>query len=161
SRKRMAQVISVVKGNERQRFQAAYETVMDYFRRGKDEMLKSLSLDTIEQLIRAGKPLPQARTEENNGKPEKPTTNSTAQRPLRGRQLDKIIGQMVASGDKKDRKELKQLAADLRDVYSEEDGSADGNIAIGDNVVDTDLRDETRAILDAISHFCNADAWGG
>ncbi len=160
SRKRMAQVVTLAKGKERRRFQDAYESVMDYFRRGQDDVLKDLTLDIIEQLIRAGKPLPQLKPgdEEEEGRPEQPPA---VQRPLRGRQLDKAIGRIVASGNRKDRQELKQLADDLREVYEETDGNSEDGIVIGEQAVDPGVRDETRTILDTIAYVCNADAWGG
>ena len=66
SRKRMAQVIASLKGNEKKRFEKAFQRVMGFFSRNDRDALQHLDLETLETLIRNGRPLPNSSERKKN-----------------------------------------------------------------------------------------------
>lgn len=93
SRKRMGTVLSKAK-QDKQHLKSAFEAIKEYYRRGGDEPLKQLDVKTVEDLIKAGRPMPKTApvpkpTNGNGGSDTEPV------KPLKGKNLHKELARMV------------------------------------------------------------------
>ncbi|MGE0606575.1 MAG: hypothetical protein AB7O62_05550, partial [Pirellulales bacterium] len=159
SRRRMAQVIGSYSGAMKRKFNSAYQSVMEFFKRGDLTSLQSLDLETLETLIKSGKALPkQDGSAKSQDSADKPTTNPD--RPLRGKRLTATIVEAVASQDKDRLEELAEFADGLVTLFGDP-GEAPESFSIGSQLVEPTSTDEHWNICRAIAHCCDASSWGG
>jgi hypothetical protein len=157
SRRRMALVVGTYTGTIKKRFNAAYQSIMDFFKRGDLASLQSLELEDLETLIKSGKPLPKATKRNIDPDSESPPTS---ERPLRGKRLASSIATIVASQDKEQLDDLTEFSNGLVKLFKDP-GDAPETFAIGSQIVEPTNTDEHWYLCRSIAHCCNENAWGG
>lgn len=164
SRKRMNQVLQRAAGEPQRELRGGARQLREFFAAGAPSLLQGLRLETVEQLIEAGRPLPLAPLEggEDDGDVPKPKPERT----LRGNELAEAVARKIVGGT-----DPEAITAYLDVVRSRMNEPEEDN---GDPVddealrpltsgrqLDTNVNSQTRAVRAFLTTFCTVDWWGG
>lgn len=168
SRKRIAQVLARSAGEERDLLRTTFRTVMRYYRHGSTDLLRDLSIQTVETLIKAGRPLPRSVPQPDPASPgDTDTTDGNGpsdvghDRPLSGSKLQREIAEKYLFGNDDDEKGLKAIGQALKKCL--ESPKSERTITVEDGFYGgTVLLDEpNRELLQLVGRLCSAKYWGG
>lgn len=165
SRRRMSSVLTKSIGVGQGSLRNALKDVMTFFRLGGDHILRRLDLETVEQIISAGRPLPKSdKSKEGdlgNDDVSVRTRSSTPDRPLRGRALQEAIAELVVRKDKEAERGLHELGENYRRNIEQPQQAEDAISApgFGERLLQADPPSaELRSFIGSV---CKADSWGG
>ena len=167
SRKRMNQVLRQAK-NERQReLRTSAQQLRNFFATGKQEMLQGLQIDTVAQLIEAGRPDPEplpSSSVDDDVLEESPSPKP--ERDLRGVELSTAIAGRVVGGF--DREAVAAYVHLVRSRMSDGEPCEDDPIdedalqpLTGGRQLIPNVRSQTRTMRSFLAIFCRSDVWGG
>lgn len=167
SRKRMNQVLQRAKDERQRELRTSALKLREFFTTGRLALLQNLRLDTVAQLIEAGRsesdpPPPLPHSEEDSGMlpPPKP------ERTLRGAELTAAVASRVVGGYDRE-----AVAAYVERVRSQmNDGEEDSGDPIDDETLQpltggrpltTNVKPQTRTLRAFLAAFCSNEYWGG
>jgi hypothetical protein len=178
NRRRIGSVLVRVRGEESDRLRRAFLTLKEFYFRGQIEALRQLDFATVEQLIEAGRPLPQ--TPPPQPAPPEPTLEeiwladtlalddvpadepTQSDRPLRGKELQQTIAECAASYTPENQQGLRQLGEFLKQRLQEPQETEDEitlNAGFAGRTLQPALpRDELRQFM---GYVCGSQQWGG
>ncbi|HEX7998848.1 MAG TPA: FtsK/SpoIIIE domain-containing protein [Pyrinomonadaceae bacterium] len=172
SRKRMSSVLAKAHGSKQAGLRNAFKDLMEFFRRGGDDILKRLDVATVEQLLRAGRPLPSSSTsaavldnvddvnDNENGEPVDPPP-PPPERPLRGRSLVEAVAQLAVRTDKEAEKGLHEFGESYRRNLDNQQHIEEATITpgFGGQTLHPDM--PSKELRSFMGYACRADSWGG
>ncbi|MBP2018536.1 hypothetical protein J2Z79_001951 [Symbiobacterium terraclitae] len=165
SRKRLGNVLVGASGDERERLRRAFADLKVFYTTRDKQALRRLDVETVEALIKAGRPLPKKnrrvptpdRLVDDNG--GRDTEQSV---PLKGKRLVQAIAECVTQGTEDAQKGLQELVAAIRRrIANPQDGEATVAITpgFGGRTVVLDLPNGDLSAL--IVGACSDGRWGG
>lgn len=162
SRRRIGLVLSRSTGANRERLQRAFRLVKEFFSRGDTDVLRNLDVTTVEELLKAGRPLP-ALSKDSDDERDDVGDGTAGTRPLRGTALEVAISRCLVSGDESAEKALAQLQTDIEERLGQEDAQAREAVSVdewfGGQPIHPDYPDND--LIRVIGYLCNRDSWGG
>jgi hypothetical protein len=158
SRKRMMEVISRLTGGKKKRYSKTFKTVMAYFKYPDRETLKNLDLQTLEDLIRSGRPLPASPTIGNTTSPGNEPLNP--EKPLKGKALQNEVFALIASQEKEHLTELAEFSKTLRSIFDNPEKAGE-DLQLNNAVVVNPITEKKLETAQAIALCCNSNSWGG
>lgn len=166
SRKRMSSVIARATGDDRTRLRKAFHELMDFYRRGGTDILRDLDVTTVEELIKAGRPMPisESGAGSNNTDASDGNVDIFPDRPLRGQELTRTVSDMVVSYDEEAQIGLRDLAEALGDhLRNPQETSNTSGIVVNQGFGGRTIQPDQpfRELHALIGHACRDDAWGG
>lgn len=115
SRKRMSAALAQATGPNRERLTKGFHRLRSFFQHGNVSVLRELDLATVEELIKAGRPLPTAVVCERPVPATAPDdAPPRAERTLSGRELNREVAELAVSNDDESRRGLRELGEELR-----------------------------------------------
>lgn len=163
SRRRIGTVLLKATGDDRERLRKALSGLQDFFRRGDKKILKDLDHDTIEQLIRSGRPLPSPPEPEDENGNNDDNGDEPPRRVLQGKKLEQAVAELAVSDDSDEATEsFHQLGEFIRRQINDSDFD-ENDISIEQGFEGHLLRPTTpnNEIIQFIGLFCGEDRWGG
>ena len=175
NRQRMSSALGKAPASQATEMRAAFRALSDFYRRGDPQILRRLELGEVERLLDAGRPLPTPATspapvevqddESENDEMEEETAPAPApvdDRPLRGRELQQEISNLVVGRSAEQEEGLRELGEELRARMAQEQPSKD-DVAIesgfGGRSVQPELpSSDVRAF---VGMFCADGKFGG
>lgn len=177
SRKRMSSVLAKAQGSKQAGLRSAFKDLMEFFRRGGNDILQRLDVATVEQLLRAGRPLPSsgaataaaldnvddadtvdtADTDENG----EPAGAPPPDKPLRGRALVEAVAQLAVRNDKEAEQGLREFGESYRRNLDDPQHIEEATITpgFGGQTLHPDM--PSRELRSFMGYACRADRWGG
>lgn len=168
SRKKMSRSLARTKADDKDRLQAAYYKLQSFYKYGRREDLKELSLETVQELFSASQK--KAKRDKTNSNQDGNTTNtgdniSDNSTPIRPKELDSLISDAIVFGEDEDLENIQELFDKLSKHYDPETEGNDDEIApvggiFGDRsiAIENHQNDDLRKL---VGKFCNISAWGG
>lgn len=159
SRKRLTRVLTSASGARHENLRQSFLAIQRYFRTGNTDVLKSLGLDVVEELIKAGSPIRTAATGKRN-----PDRNGEigGGEVLKGKRAEQALaGSLVARGDD-GAKLLREYSDALSKKLDDPQNAPDAVTIERDGEVHTFRLEipgpETRGFFSLV---CSAGSWGG
>lgn len=152
SRQRMKSVLTKVEGQERVELQRAYQELMRFYKTGHRDILGELNVETVEQLIKSGKPKPKREVVE-----EKPNQTS-ANKTLQGRELDSRIAELVVGEDEESTSALRELGDAIREQRLNPQMATEDLSLEGQRVA---IAPAPTKLTELIAFACTVSNWGG
>lgn len=167
SRKRMNQVLQRAKDERQRELRTSAQKLREFFTTGRLVLLQNLRLDTVVQLIEAGRsesepPPPSPHSEEGGDELPSPKPERT----LRGAELIAAVASRVVGGHDRE-----AVAAYVERVRSQmNDGEEDNGDPIDDETLQpltggrpltTNVKPQTRTLRAFLAAFCSNEYWGG
>lgn len=158
SRKRLSGVLSKASEDDRKRLKAPFMHLRNYYRTGSKEILKSLDLDVVEELLKASKP---KKSPKKQGGRKGDTNKGNG--PLKGSGLERQISLKAIDGSIDSQEGLKELGEEVRTRLrnSNQDGDPTTTVKQGfeNQTIQLDLPNED--YMKFIYYSSNKDSWGG
>lgn len=167
SRKRMNQVLQRASYERQRELRSSAQQLREFFATGALVLLQNLQLDTVAQLIEAGRSDPDpllalSLTDQDIEVPPPPKPERT----LRGVELTEAVASRIVGG-----RDRGAVAAYVERVRSQmNDGEEDNGDPIDDEQLQpltggrpltTNVKPQTRTLRAFLSAFCSVDSWGG
>jgi hypothetical protein len=172
SRKRMSSVLAQTKGSGQSDLRGAFKDLMEFFRRGGEDILQRLDVATVEQLLRAGRPLPSRGAtpttisvvidDETDESAEPGNTSPPApDKPLRGRALVDAVAQLVVRNDQEAEEGLHEFGESYLRNLDDPQHIEEATITpgFGGQTLHPDL--PARELRSFMGYACREDSWGG
>lgn len=171
SRKRMSSVLAKAKESKQAGLASAFKDLMEFFRRGGEGILQRLDVITVEQLLKAGRPLLATGTstvildetddldvDENRKSGDTPLPSD---RPLRGRSLIEAVAQLAVRKDQEAEQGLHELGESYKRNLEDPQHIEEATITpgFGGQTLHTDP--PARELRSFMGYACRADSWGG
>lgn len=164
SRKRIAMVLANAQEPQRSRLREAFAHLNAFYRRRSKESLQQLDLETVEELIRAGKPLPKkaSRPDHDSSDTDAGTSGTEPSAPLRGKKLAEAIAECVSEFTDDSESGLRELAEALRrKLANPEEGPTTAEIGPGFGGRTIALELPPTDLTALFSGACSEGRWGG
>lgn len=163
SRRRIGMVLSKSKGQKQHDLREAFRALKEYYLRGQREVLARLEVSVVEELLKAGKPMPKsppAPGADADGSLQPPPVHPVS--VLKGRELKRAIAELVVSGTEGASRGLRQLGELMRERLAQTEPSSEavtledgfGSLLVLPDIGQADLRR-------FIGHLCTERFWGG
>jgi len=159
-RRKLSRALVQADKDEKNRLQAAYRELQDFFKYGRRDTLSRLDFATVEQLFTAAKAKKtKAKHQDNEGEGEATPT------VLRGKQLEEKIAELVvAPCDNEDEEALGELLGELKKHFDDscEENKA-GISSVGGSFGNSqiELDNHRTPLRKLVGVACNEDNWGG
>lgn len=158
SRKKLSRSLASKSYSTKTDLQKAYQALQKYYKYGNRDTLKGMNLALVESLFAASKEKPK-KPKPSKPEDEKPVEEPNA--PLRTKELNPIISDILVTGDESELEDLNKLLGELERHYepTEEpsDISAIGGTFGDRQVVPDECKSELRKLLGQV---CHSKAWG-
>jgi len=155
-RKKLSRALVLADANERERLRKAYQDLQDFFKYGRRETLSRLDLATVQQLFAAAKS-PKPKRNKKEGGPPKET-------PIRSKELEDTIADLVISPDEEDKEVLHELLSELRKHFDDTvQDNKDTIPAVGGEFSHRPivLDNHRTPLRKLVGMACSEDVWGG
>jgi hypothetical protein len=155
-RKRLSSALAKAESDDRDRYQAAYRNLQNFFKYGNRETLKELDYTTVRELLTATKPLKQNGSA-SGGQGGGGTTN---EKIIREKELNEIVSRCTVLSYDESKDYLSELLEKVRNHFETGDteiGQIGGEFDNRKIVLD---RHDT-ALPKLARQFCSQENWGG
>lgn len=157
-RKRLSSALAKAKDEDRDRYQAAYRNLQNFFKYGNRETLRELDYTTVRELLVATKPVKKNRgTSTGNGDGG---SGGTTEKIIREKELNDIVARCVVLSFEENKDYLSELLEKVRAHFESGDteiGQIGGEFESRKIVLD---RHDT-PLPKLVHQFCSQDYWGG
>lgn len=181
SRKRLSASLAKAKGEKKAELKLTYKRLLEYFKYGKKETLRDLSMEAVNQLWSATKidvkptpPVVPIDPENPEQPPINPPIDPVKKNTVRKKDFDNSITEALLSDDEEDQKFVREIEEALSSYFDDEQNTdkdpADkmdqqdlqGRISVGRFEGKTvDLGTPNTGLRRFVGNVCNADSWGG
>lgn len=171
SRKRMSSVLAKAKESKQTGLTSAFKDLMEFFRRGGEGILQRLDVTTVEQLLKAGRPLSAAgmsmvtlnETDDVDADENKKSgdTPLPSDRPLRGRSLIEAVAHLAVRKDQEAEQGLHELGESYKRSLEDPQHIEEATITPGFGGQTLHPDPPARELRSFMGYACKADSWGG
>lgn len=155
-RKRLSSALAKAKPDDRDRYQAAYRNLQNFFKYGNRETLKELDYTTVRELLTATKPVKQSGSVSGG----QGSGGTTTEKIIREKELNEIVSRCVVLSYNENKDYLSELLEKVRNHFETGDteiGQIGGEFENRKIVLD---RHDT-ALPKLVRQFCSQENWGG
>jgi hypothetical protein len=156
SKKRMKRNLTRTKSTSRDQLRFAYRLLMSFYSTGDRRILADLDLDTVEQLLKSGKPEP--KSDDTTPSSDDEDIIPPPSRPLQGKELDRMVADCVVSGNDEDQDALRELGDAIHEFRENPQESPDDFTLTGRQVKVSLIPNK---LLELIELACLNAHWGG
>lgn len=167
SRKKLSRSLARTQGADRERLQAAYNTLQNLYKYGKRETLQKLDYSTVQELFSASKA-----NEVKKKKPKNPAEGKggdtpdvpTEASPIRPKELGQLISDVIVNGDEEDIAVLQELLGELKKHFDPESDENNESIPTIGGVFDDRtivIENHQSDLRKLVGTVCNETTWGG
>lgn len=166
SRKQLSRALVRIKAKDKERLQKAYRRLQNLYKYGSRDTIKTLDLETVQELFFASKKTEKKKKKEapapNGEAPDVPEEINTT--PIHHKELDQIISAAVVSGDEEAQENIRDLLNELRKRYDTETEENDDSIptiggVFGDRNIE--MKSHQTDLRKIVGKFCSTIVWGG
>lgn len=181
SRKRLSASLAKAKGDKKTELKLTYKRLLEYFKYGKIDTLKDLSMDAVNQLWSATKieakpvpPITPVDPENPVQPPVEPPVDPSKKNTIKKKDFDSTITDALLSDDEEDQKFVKEIEEALSSYFDDEQNTEkdpedkmdqqelQGRLSIGKFEGKTvDFGSPNTGLRRFVGNSCNADSWGG
>lgn len=154
SKKRMKAMLTRTSGDERDELRIAYRLLMRFYSTGERNVLQQLELDTVELLLKSGKPKRQDGEDDVEQQPDV----ATPSQPLSGRELERSIADLVVAENDESEEQLRELGDSIRE-YRDKPQEASDDLALSGREVRVSFIPDR--LMELIEIACMNGSWGG
>lgn len=164
SRRKLSHTLVRIVTDDQKRLQNAYTNLQSFYKYGSREILKSLDLETVQELLSAAKKT-EKRKKKLDKEEENVASNENAESaPIQSKELERLISESVVFGDEDEQENIHQLLEELNEFYDEEKENKGevihslGGVFQDRNILPKAPQEDLRKL---VGSFCDASAWGG
>ncbi len=165
SRKKLSRSLTRTTSENRETLQKAYRSLQTLYKYGRQDALKSLDFETVQQLFSASQQKEKKKKAPDPSSPEANNENTTAEdTPIRSKELEGLISDAIVFGDDEAMDNIQELLDNLTKHYDPNNEEAEDSIpTVGGIFEDRHISVESHQsdLRKLVGKFCNLSAWGG
>ena len=151
SRKKFSRSLSQTNEKNQERLQKAYRALQNFYKKAEKEILKELDYATVQELFSESRKKEGPKKEPDKDKQPGPSA------PIRPNELNRLISEVVVSGNQEDLDKMKELLTALKKRYDADIDPVDLP-PIDDRPVE--LPKNQSDLRKLVGRVCNSDTWG-